>query len=116
MTTLSPCSGDMLAALLLGWMQRKPRMLQDAVLASAAALQAVLKTTADAAGPAARSPERTAEVISCCSKRFCLEVCIKAVESQQHVHAEERRDFAHHFLAGCEENSVTDEPVCARPA
>lgn len=51
-----------MTALLLGWSARLPGQLQAAVLHAVAALQGVLAATAEAAGPAARSPERTAEV------------------------------------------------------
>lgn len=57
-----PVSGDAMAALLLGWCHRRPGRLQEAVVAAVAALQAVLKVTNEAAGPAAHSADRTAEV------------------------------------------------------
>lgn len=55
--------GDLFAALLLGWGQRLPGKLQDAVIAAACSVQAVLCATADAAGPAASDTHRTAEVL-----------------------------------------------------
>jgi predicted deacylase len=56
------CPGDLMTALLLGWSARLPGRLRDAVLHAVAALQGVLAVTAEAAGPAARATERSAEV------------------------------------------------------
>jgi len=55
--------GDLMTALLLGWSHRKPGRLQEAVVAAAASLQAVLQATTAAAGPTAFQTDRSSEVL-----------------------------------------------------
>ena len=84
-----PLAGDLMTALLLAHLHKDPGNLQRAVEQALASLQALLAASAEAAGDAAHSKERTAQVsldyyslhvqaVQACQQEYCSRqpICI----------------------------------------
>lgn len=83
-------AGDLFAALLLGWLQRRPGELKVALEAAVAGLQAVLRDTVEQCSEAATTTDRTATV--CAARELRLVQNQAAILRPEHLYAAEAID------------------------